>query len=105
MDSVIGNALGVVHCETLCAAKYVEWGALHKQGYLKSQRRIWHGSFYVHRVLLMGEYVDSVTFVRHGSHPQFQLDLIVVFDANELVKQISLYGSTQFCLSKANFQR
>jgi hypothetical protein len=61
------------------------------------------GLFYIHRVLLMDEYVDSVTFVRHGFHPQFQLDPIVVFDAKELVKQISLYGSTQVCLSKANF--
>ena len=82
---------------------YVEWGALHKQGYLKSQRQIRHGSFYIHVVLLMNEYFDSVTFVGHGFHPQFQLDLIVIFDANELVKQISLYGSTRVCLSKADF--
>lgn len=46
-------------------------------------------NLYIHMVFLMDECFNSVTFVRHDFHPRFQLDLIVIFDVNKLVKQIS----------------
>ena len=46
-------------------------------------------NFYIHMVILIDECFNSVTFVRHDFHLRFQLNLIVIFYVNKLVKQIS----------------